>query len=137
MDSPVILVLVLFPVTFAALWLAIITVLKKVSGMGAATDIGPRQPLRESAWGSAIVNGISARNCLSIVEYADGYLLKMPWIFGGGRLWLGKADLQIGEEMPRSFFMPRRRALVSGSNKVTLYGHLADFVGPQTSSPVV
>jgi hypothetical protein len=133
MDNPVILVLLLFPVTFGTLWFAIVTILKKVSGMGTTFDVASRQLLRQSSWGSAVINGINARNCLQISEYADGYLLRMPWVFGGGQLWLPKTDLEVGEEKPRQFFFPRRRVLRSGANNVTVYGHLADFVSPQAS----
>ena len=86
------------------------------------------EPLRSSRWGSASINGVGAKNCVKIEEYHDGFVLRMMWAFGGGRLWLPKSGLKIGEEKPRRLFVPRSRVLISGMNQVILFDRLTDFV---------
>jgi hypothetical protein len=58
----------------------------------------------------------------------------MMWVFGGGRLWLPKSGLQIGDERPKRLLVPRSRTLISGVNQVILFDRLVDFPAPSSSS---
>jgi hypothetical protein len=128
MDSFVALYTLGFPAFFVGLWLTITTLLRKMAGMTTGPEAATGDLLRSSAWGSASINGVSARRCVKIEEYPDGFMLRMMWIFGDGRLWLPKHDLQVGDERPGGLIIPRSRVLVSGQHRVVLRDRLADFV---------
>ena len=117
-----------FPLFFAGLWFTVTTVLRNISGMTKRLEVATGEPLRCSKWGSASVNGVGARNCIKLEEHPDGFMVRMMWIFGGGRLWLPKAGLQVGDERPKRLFVPRSRTLISGMNQVILFDRLVDFV---------
>jgi len=121
-----------FPVFFVGLWLSVTTVLRRLSGMSKHLDMVTGEPIRTSGWGSASINGVSARNCVKLDEHPHGYVVRMMWFAGGGRLWLPKAGLQISEERPQRLFIPRSRTLISGMNQVILFGPLVDFVAPKS-----
>lgn len=86
------------------------------------------EPLRSSRWGSASINGMAARGCVKIEEHRDGFVMRMMWVFGGGRLWLPKRGLRVGEVQPPARLLPRNRLLESGPDRVVLYGELTQFV---------
>jgi hypothetical protein len=117
-----------FPFFFAGLWIAITSILRSASGMRRELGVATGSTLRESGWGSASINGVGARNCAKVVEHAEGYVIRMMWLFGGGRLWLPKADLHVGDEQSSRFLVPRSRTIVSGHNRVVLYGNLVDAI---------
>ncbi len=119
-----------FPFFFVGMWLLVTTILRSVSGMTRELAVSVGSALRESRWGSMTVNGVAARNCAKIEEHPDGYVVRMQWIFGGGRLWLSKADLRIGDAQPKRFLYPRSRTMISGLNQVVLFDELSDFVAP-------
>jgi hypothetical protein len=122
-----------FPFLFVGMWLLVTRMLRAGARMTPELDVATGSPLRESRWGSAFINGISARNCAKLVEYQDGYVLRMMWIFGNGKLWLPKHTLHVGMEQPGRFFIvPRKRVPSSGRNQVILFDRLADFIESST-----
>jgi hypothetical protein len=123
-----------FPILFVGMWLTVMTILRNLSGMAKTLDVVTGDPLRRSRWGSASINGVNASNCVKLEEYPEGFVVRMMWMFGGGRLWLPKAGLQVGDELPKRFFVARRRTLISGINQVILFGRLADFVASTWSN---
>ena len=122
-----------FPFLFAGMWLVIMTILNKVSGMKRRLDITPGPRIRSSRWGSASINGVGARNCVKIEEYEEGYVIRMMLLFGGGRLWLPKQGLHIGETKPGRLFVSPSRELRSGTNRIILGNRLTHFVNAPAS----
>jgi hypothetical protein len=89
--------------------------------------------IKTSLWGSAKVNGITARNCIRVKEYEYGYVFEVMWLLGAGKLWLAKDGLQIGEIHKGSFFRPLSLKLIYKKDKVTVYGKLTQaFINPAT-----
>lgn len=124
-----------FPFLFIGMWFTITRVLMCVAGMTRQLEIETGEPVRVSRWGSASINGVNAQRCVKIEEYREGYVVRMMWIFGGGRLWVPKSGLQVGEERPGSFWMPRSRVLISGMTHVILLDKLTAFVAvPSTDA---
>lgn len=123
-----------FPFLFVAIWFAVISMLRNVAGMTRTLDV-PGDPLRSSRWGSAVINGVNAKGCAKIDEYADGFVIRMMAAFGGGRLWLPKSGLQMSEQRPRRIIVPRSRVLISGFDQVILFDRLADFMADARSQP--
>jgi hypothetical protein len=124
-----------FPVLFIGMWFTITRVLRHVSGMTPQLEIETGELVRASRWGSASINGVNAQRCVKLEEYREGYVVRMMWIFGGGRLWLPKRGLQVSEERPGRFWMPRSRVLISGMNQVILLDKLTAFVAvPSTDA---
>jgi hypothetical protein len=94
--------------------------------------------LRESSWGSGYVNGVRARNCLRVAEYENGWLVRIAWLLGGGKLWLPKSGAKIQSETG-GFFSTKFRVIVCGKDQVRLSGGLADFVdqGERAAPPAL
>ena len=123
-----------FPFLFVGLWVVVTNLLRNVAGMTRALDV-PGEPLRSSRWGSAVINGVNAKGCAKIDEYADGYVIRMMPLFGGGQLWLPKSGLRVSEERRRRIIVPRSRVLISELNQVILFDRLADFIADAQSQP--
>lgn len=128
------ILLLLFPFAFIAIWLAITAVLRNMSGMvkGLSRDLGT--PLRTSRWGSANVNGAGFRNCMKVIEYQHGFILRTMWVFGGGEAWLPRNNLQVSEMKPREWLRPRRVDITCGGYRIELYDRLADFTLAPTNT---
>lgn len=65
---------------------------------------------------------------MKVHEYEEGFLVRMMWIFGGGKLWLPREVIKIGSLEGGTLFISRSRILICGMNQVILHGRLADFV---------
>jgi hypothetical protein len=120
--------LYLFPFVFVGFWFFIASTLMRWSGMKRELDVEPGRMLRTSRWGSASINGVSARGCAKLEEYADGFVVRIAWIFGGGKLWIPKVGLKVSEERPRALLTPRSRVMMSGMNQVILFDQLTEFL---------
>ena len=83
--------------------------------------------LRESAWGSGVVNGVSTRRCLRVAEYEWGWMFQTTVVFGGGRLWLPRSLTQIGVVNKGGVLCPPYRTINCGKDSLRLTGNLADF----------
>jgi hypothetical protein len=118
----------LVPFLFVAMWVAVVTFLRNLTGMTTRLELPLGEPLRRSQWGSASINGVRARNCVRVEEYSDGFVVRMMWLFGDGKLWLPKLGLHVSKEQ-RTLFLFRSQVLESGVNRVVLFGRLAEFVG--------
>ena len=118
----------LVPFIFVAMWFIVTNVLRKLAGTKKQLDFEPGQELRSSGWGSASINGVGGHGCVKVHEHSEGYLVRTMWIFGGGKLWLSKAILLIGDKKQGGLFVPRSRVLICGMDQVILYGKLADFL---------
>ena len=114
------------PFLVAAWWLFVTTLLRRGGRLTRRLQVETGSPMRESSWGSAFINGISAQGCVKLAEYHDGYVIRMMWVFGNGKLWLPKPGLRIGVIGPG---VPRRRRVISGEHELLLFEELADFVG--------
>jgi hypothetical protein len=117
-----------FPFLFVGLWLFITITLRRIAGLERRLDGISGVPIRSSRWGSASINGVAARGCVKLEEHSDGFVLRLMWIFGGGRLWLPKRGLRIGEVQPPARRLPRSRLLENGQDRVILYDELTQFV---------
>jgi hypothetical protein len=115
---------IIFLVTFPLIWFLIITLLRTKAKMTRHLDINLGTLLKTSSWGSAVINGMSARNSLRVKEYDKGYVLEIMWLLGGGKLWLAKDGLNIGEISKGSFFKPKKLELNNKDNHIILYGNL-------------
>ena len=91
-------------------------------------DIDTGKPIAESGWGSANVNGVNARNCIKVLEYANGYVLRMRKLFGNGKLWLPKENVELLNVRNKTFFIPKYKELKCGQNTVKLYGKLSEYI---------
>lgn len=120
----------IYPVLFLVIgtWFTITRLLMRMSGMTPQLEIETGEPVRVSRWGSALINGVRVRHCARIEEYREGYVVRTMWVFGGGRLWLPKRELQVSVKYPGNFLMPTSRVLTSGTNQVILYDTLTPFV---------
>ena len=116
---------------FLCVWFLVTTLIRKMAGMTTELDVDTGMLLRESSWGSGYVNGVRARNCLRVAEYEKGWLVRIAWLLGGGKLWLPKSGARIQPDSGGLFSM-KCNAIVSGENRVRLVGGLADFVEPKS-----
>jgi hypothetical protein len=103
-------------------------ILRFAMGVSWTFEGDPGQPLRKSWWGDAGVNSVSCRGIAQVVEYRDGWLIRVLPTFIFGVLWLPKDKTEIGPLQPGGWFFPPRRILDCGSDSVVLLGHLADFI---------
>lgn len=120
--------LCLSPLFVVGGWFVVTTVLRKMARMTKDLGLETGSPIRCSGWGSASINGVGCQNIVKMQEHEEGYLVRTMWIFGGGKLWLPKNALRIGELKPSQFFIPQSRVIISELNQVILYGKLADFI---------
>jgi hypothetical protein len=121
------------PFVFVGMWLFMVAILMKFSGMKWQLEEQPAgKPYRSSRWGTVTVNGTMLKRCAKVDEFTEGYVIKAMWLFGGGKLWLPKAGLRIGGVAPGGWLSFRSRELRNGTDRVVLCGHLADFVNPRT-----
>lgn len=118
---------------FIAIWLLVTGLLRMMAGMRRKLNVDTGMLLRESAWGSGYVNGVRARGCLRVAEYESGWIVRIAWILGNGKLWLPKSGTSISEPQTGGVFSQTYRTIVCGDDKVSLFGNLAEFV--QESHP--
>jgi hypothetical protein len=125
----------LFVLSFIGIWFLVTRVLRVKSGMGTVLNVEPGRQLRESNWGSAVINGVRARNCVKLIEYIEGWELRMMSMLGGGRLWIPKEDVHLSAPEQRDLFGQRMRTITSGEHTVRLIGGLAGFLpGPHSET---
>jgi len=115
---------------FIGIWLLVTTLLRVMAGMTTKLDVDSGVLLRESSWGSGSVNKVRARGCLRVAEHENGWIVRMVWILGNGKLWLPKDRARIGELKEGGLFSPKSRTIVCGEDQVRFFGSLADFVKP-------
>lgn len=113
---------------FASLFGAIFFILRFVAGVTWRLDFKLGRPLRRSWLGTGAVNEVSCRGMLQVVEYADGWLIRVHPTFIFGVMWLPKDKTTIDPLQPGGWFYPKSLRLDFGSDCVILNGHLADFV---------
>ena len=113
---------------FIGIWLLVTGLLRKLAGMSTRLNADTGMLLRESSWGSGYVNGVRARGCLRVAEYESGWIVRIAWILGNGKLWLPKSGARISEPQAGGVFSQQSRTIVCGDDQVRLFGNLADFV---------
>lgn len=117
---------------FIGIWVLVTSLLRTMARMTRKLDVDTGRLLRESSWGSGTINGIRARGCLRVAEHENGWVLRMAWVFGGGKLWLPKSGATIGRPKPGGLFSSRSLTIEYAGNRVHLYGSLGDFVAQNT-----
>lgn len=129
--SPFVIAIALL--AFVTFWLALTRLIRRMSRMTDSLPADAGAELRRSGWGSAVINGSRAGNCVRVIEYANGHAVKMHRVFGGGLVWLPKAQTTLRRDGPNSLL------LTHGVHGVQLNGLLADFVagppGRATAAP--
>jgi hypothetical protein len=128
MNDAVWLVPMLCVLIFPVVWLIGTTLIRTLARMTRTLDVETGPLLRESPWGSASINGLGVNNAVKVAEYPTGWLLQMMWLAGGGKLWLHKPEVTVGELKAAGFLSPRSRTLTTTEHNVRLYGRLADFI---------
>lgn len=113
--------------SFAGIWFLVTRLLRALAGMTRELDVATGRLLRASAWGSGSVNGVRARGCLRLTEYERGWVVRLSWLFGNGKLWLPKDGVRVGAPQPGGLFRPPSRTIQSGKDRVRLDGTLAAF----------
>jgi len=108
-----------------AVWLAVRTVVRRLTGLRGRLQVDTGPVLRQSRWGDADVNGVGFQNCVRVVECANGWLVQVRVI--GGRLWLSRAEARVGE-LERVGEWGPYRVLEAGPDRVKLEGELAEFI---------
>ena len=119
-----------FFVIFAVIWYGAVRLISRMARMDREIRAVKGPLLRESGWGSALVNGVSARGCVKAAVYENGILLSLMPLFGGGHLWLPNEAISVESSSPRRWWIvPARRTLRCGDHRVTVYGALVDVLG--------
>jgi hypothetical protein len=108
-----------------AVWLAIRTVVRRLTGLRGRLQVDTGPVLRKSRWGDADVNGVGFQNCVRVVECTNGWEVRVRLI--GGRLWLPRAQTRVGE-LERVGQWGPYRTLEAGPDRVKLEGELAEFI---------
>jgi len=125
-DDPTLMILLGFPVVFLAIWFLVTRLLMKIAGLSRAVDLSSLGPLVESyGTGSAVINGVSFRNCMVVERYQRGYLLRQWRIFGGGMRALPLVDIESIVREPYFFFDSVVIRLRQG-RPIRLYGRLVE-----------
>ena len=120
-----------FVCLFATLWFIVGWILRRKMRMTSkpppASTTGNK--LSQSSWGSALVNGVGCNNCLKIVWFENGILLRMMPIFGRGSLWLPGDQIEFGELEETQFLWIRSKKLLlsTADHEVWLAQGLAEF----------
>jgi hypothetical protein len=120
--------MVVFFILFGIMWFGITSVLRNMASMSKFIDVDVGSPTNTTKWGSGDVNGVSMRNCIRVVSHNKGFVLETQKIFGGGRLWLPKEKIVLGEVTKKSFFKPKKLEIISENNRISLHGELADAI---------
>jgi hypothetical protein len=128
MNIPEEYLFILFLVLFPIIWFVGIAQMRNKMGMTKELMDHTGSLIRESGWGSANVNGVSLQNCVKVLEYTNGYELRVMGIFGGGKLWLPKNSTSVAAISEQSFFKPQKVTIHSGKNSVFLFGKLTKYV---------
>jgi len=128
MDNITLIILLAFPILFTGLWIGVILLLRKKSGMQKEIIAERGLRLSESGWGSAIINGVNANHCARVAQYEFGYQIEMMWIFGSGKLWLPANEMTIEKETGRRLLFPASKVIRYGNNKIKLYGRLSQAI---------
>jgi hypothetical protein len=64
---------------------------------------GPK--ISTSGWrGCADINGIYFKNSIKVIRYEQGYMLKLFPIWGSGKLWVPKNEMEIIEQTVETLF---------------------------------
>lgn len=129
MHSPFPIVLSIALIAFVMFWLLLTRVIRRLSRMTDSVPADAGAELRRSGWGTAVINGSRAGNCVRVVEYSNGYAVRMHRVFGGGLVWLPKAQTTQRRDSPNSLH------LTHGAHGVQLTGQLADFVADAPGRP--
>lgn len=111
------------------LWTAIVLGLRRMAGLSTTPPAGLGPAVRSTGWGSAYINRVRYKNCVTLAEHADGWLISTPRLFGGGSLWLPRDRTAVGPLEPGSTFRFTTRRLTCDGHVVVLSGKLAEFVG--------
>jgi hypothetical protein len=112
----------------AAFWLAMGTLVNRLSGLRGRLRVDAGPVLRTSRWGDADVNGVGFQECLRLVEYRDGWLIQAHWLMGGGQLWLPRAQTRVGDLKGVGWLSGASCTLEAGPDRVKLEGELADVI---------
>ncbi len=110
----------------AALWLALRTLSFRLAGLRAQVPADTGPVLRKSRWGDANINGVGFQDCVRVVECANGWLVQVRLI--GGRLWMPRAQTEVGELEGVGRLTAPYRTLAAGADRVKLEGELAEFI---------
>ena len=120
--------LYIFFILFPVMWVAVMILLRKQSRMVKSLDFDPGEKIKSSGWGSAVINGVQAKNCVCIDVYSQGYVVRMMSLFGGARIWIEKASLTVIDEQSGTFFLPGYIEIKSKEEQIRLYGKLGRFI---------
>lgn len=117
-----------FIVVIVIVWSVVVLLFNKIiTTTEDLKEINGGVQLKSSGWGSGKINGMSATNCLKVVEFENGYLFRTMWIFGNEKLWLPKEIPYVSiENNNGSFFIPSNKVITWNNNKVVLYGKLSE-----------
>jgi hypothetical protein len=112
----------------AAFWLALRTLVNRLSGLRGRLRVDAGPVLRKSRWGDANVNGMGFQECVRVVECRNGWLIQAHWLMGGGQLWLPRTQTRVGELERTGWLSGVSRTLEAGSDRVKLEGELAEVI---------
>lgn len=76
-------------------WFGIIRFLMEKAKMSKELDVKKFVIIKTSNWGTGIVNGVSFKNCLRVIDTKKGYIFETKKPFDGRKLWLLKEGLDI------------------------------------------
>src|SRR5262245_44443875 len=112
----------------AAFWLALRTLVNRLSGLRGRLRVDAGPVLRTSRWGDASVNGMGLEECVRVVECRHGWLIQAHWLMGGGQLWLPRAQTRVGKLERAGWRSAASRTLEAGPDRVKLEGELAEVI---------
>ena len=117
--------IIIFPIFFIIMWFVTMKFLKAKMGLVNSIEEEKGRSVSESSWGSGRINGISLKNCLKILEYENGFILKIMPLFGGGMLWIPKESFKIVIRKEKSWLAPESTEITSGNHKLRFYAALS------------
>ena len=121
------LIIVAFLIVFPLMWFAIVTLTMKVAGMSRTVDTTPiGEKITTLGTGSARIRGMNFGSTLTVDRYERGYLLRIPKIFGGGKMVVPDEEI-VGVRPGRGIGRQAVMELRSGRT-IRFFGKLAKVV---------
>jgi hypothetical protein len=125
----------------AAVWLAMRTLVRHVTGLRGRLEVDSGPVVRWSRWGDANINGMGFQDCVRVAECGNGWVVQVRLI--GGRLWLPRAQTRVGKLEGVGQLTGPHRTLETGAHRIKLEGDLAEFIadsavaadGPELARP--
>lgn len=107
---------------FPLFWVVICLSLMKMGGFSRSADLSDLGAFVASyGTGSGRINGIGLNRCLVVDRYEVGFVVRLWWIFGGGKLVVRDADI-VGITSERRWWLEVARLHLRDGTEYDLFG---------------